>query len=313
MFRLGIDLGGSSITVGVVDDAHRILARTAAVTPKAETRRTIPEVIAACAQETLAAAGIQRSSCIGAGLGTPGICDTGRGVVRYAHNLGWNDFSAADALQKKLDMPVRIANDGNCAALGEAVAGAAKGCESALVLTLGTGVGGGFVLRGKLCAGHNGLGGEFGHIRIAADGEKCSCGEFGCWEAYASATALVRQAARAASVCPDSALHRCGTLSGSTVYAAAASGDPTARSVTEKYAEYVGMGLVSLINVLFPEIVLIGGGIANAGEALFGPVREYVHEHSFVRDRSLLPPIRAAALGNDAGIIGAAALITDIE
>lgn len=311
MYRLGIDLGGTNVSVGVVDAENRIVARASAETPKTDTRRTIPEAIAACARDALRSAGVSRADCAGAGMGAPGSCDTERGVVRYAHNLGWDGFAAADALRERLGMPVRLANDGDCAALGEAVAGAAKGCESALVLTLGTGIGGGFVIGGRLCAGHLRLGGEFGHIRIAIDGEACSCGERGCWEAYASAAALIRQAERAIASAPDSALHGCGTLNGETIYAAAAAGDPTAKRVTEEYAEYVGMGLVSLINVLFPELVLLGGGGAQAGDALLLPVRAYVREHSFIRDGSLLPPIRAAALGPDAGIIGAAALVSD--
>ncbi len=308
MYRIGIDLGGTNISVGVVDGAQRIVARAAAPTPKRDTENTIPDAIAACVSDALRSAGLSAADCVGAGLGVPGSCYTESGVVRNAHNLGWENVPAAALLRERLGLPVFLANDGDCAALGEAAAGAAKGCGSALVLTLGTGIGGGFVLDGKLRSGYRGLGGEFGHIRIAMDGKECSCGERGCWEAYASATALIRQAAEAAEAAPDSALNVCGVLSGRAIYEAAAAGDGAAQAVTAQYAEYVGMGLVSLVNVLFPELVLLGGGVANAGEALLGPVREYVYAHSFVRDKALLPPIRACALGSGAGIVGAAAL-----
>ncbi len=310
MYRLGIDLGGTNVAVGVVDAGNRIVSRAAAETPKTDTKNTIPDAIAACAERALRDAGLSRADCAGAGLGTPGSCDTASGLVRYAHNLDWDCFDAADALRERLRLPVRLANDGDCAALGEVIAGAAKGCACALVLTLGTGIGGGYILDGKICAGNRSLGGEFGHTRIAMDGEKCSCGEAGCWEAYASASALMRQAERAAANAPDSALRRCERLDGKAIYAAAAAGDAAALAVTARYAEYVGMGLVSLLNVLFPERILLGGGVSGAGEALFVPVRAYVRAHSYVRDATLLPPILPAALGRDAGIIGAAALIS---
>ena len=191
------------------------------------------------------------------------------------------------------------------------VAGAAKGCSSALLVTLGTGVGGGYVVDGKIQSGWRGLGGEFGHICVAMDGEPCSCGRRGCWEAYASASALIRQAAAAAAADPGSALSGAGALNGRAIYAAAAAGDAAALAVTERYAQYVGVGLVSLLNALFPEVILLGGGVSGAGEALLAPVRRFVAENAFIRDASLLPEIRAAALGGDAGMLGAAALVPE--
>ena len=171
------------------------------------------------------------------------------------------------------------------------------------------GVGGGFVVDGKIQSGWRGLGGDFGHICVAMDGEPCSCGRRGCWEAYASASALIRQAAAAAAGDPGSALNGAGALSGRSIYAAAAAGDAAALAVTERYAQYVGVGLVSLLNALFPEVILLGGGVSGAGDALLTPVRRFVAENAFIRDASLLPEIRAAALGGDAGMLGAAALV----
>ena len=309
MYRIGIDLGGTNIAVGIVDAQQQIVG--AAHTPT-RTRNGVDALlddIAQCVHSAMDAAGIGLSDCAGAGIGVPGTCDMQHGVVRNAHNLNWNGVGVTDGLQKRLGIPAALGNDADCAALGEVVAGAARGCESALMITLGTGVGGGYVSGGQICSGHRSLGGEFGHICIAMDGEPCSCGQRGCWEAYASATALIRQAKAAAAAHPASALNTAGAMDGRAIYAAAAAGDETACAVTAKYAEYVGVGLVNFINVLFPQVVLIGGGVSGAGEALLEPVRAYVAAHSFVRDAALLPVIRAAERGGDAGIIGAAALI----
>lgn len=308
MYRIGIDLGGTNIAVGIVDETHRIAAAERAPTRWQNGADALLDDIAACVDRALTRGGLALSDCAGAGIGVPGTCDTARGVVRYAHNIGWDGVPVTAALTRRLGLPAFLANDADCAALGEVTAGAAKGCGSALMITLGTGVGGGFVAGGRIWSGVGGLGGEYGHMRIAMDGEACTCGQRGCWEAYASATALIRQAKEAASAHPESALNSVA-LSGRTIYAAAASGDPAAQAVTAQYARYVGVGLVNFINALFPEVVLLGGGVSGAGEALLAPVRDYVRAHAFVRDAALLPEIRAAALGGDAGIIGAAALV----
>ena len=309
MYRIGIDLGGTHIAVGIVDDAHRIVAAKSIPTVSKNGVAALLDDIAACVKDTVAGNGLTMADCAGVGIGVPGTCDTKINVVRYAHNIGWDGVPVAEELRPRLGLPVRFANDADCAALGEVVAGAAKGCDGALMITLGTGVGGGFVVGGHIWSGYRGLGGEFGHVCIQHDGAPCSCGARGCWEAYASATALIRQAKEAAQAHPDSALNRAQRLSGRTIYAAAAAGDPTAQAVTAQYAAYVGAGLVNCINTLFPEVVLLGGGVSGAGEALLAPVRDYVRTHAFVRDAALLPEIRAAALGSDAGVIGAAALV----
>ena len=309
MYRIGIDLGGTNIAVGILDEENRIAASSSAPTRAALGAEQLLDDIAQCVMNALNFAGIFPEECAGAGIGSPGSCDTRRGVVHNAHNLGWKDVPVCDMLRRRLGLPVFLANDADCAALGEVTAGAAKGRESALLITLGTGVGGGYVTEGSVRSGYRGLGGEVGHICIAMDGEPCTCGRRGCWEAYASATALVRQAKEAALACPASALNAAGVLDGRAVFAAAEAGDETARAVVQRYAEYVGVGLVSLINALFPETVLIGGGISGAGEALLAPLRSYVAENAFIRDPELLPEIRTAALGADAGVIGAAALV----
>ena len=311
MFRIGIDLGGTNIAVGIVDEAQRIVAAHSVPTVWQNGARALLDDIAACVKAALANGGYTLADCAGAGIGVPGTCDTNRGVVRYAHNIGWDGVPVTSELRRRLDLPGFLANDADCAALGEVVGGAAKGCSSMLMVTLGTGVGGGFIVDGRIWCGFGGLGGEYGHMCIEMGGAPCTCGERGCWEAYASATALIRQAKEAAAAHPESALNVIA-LSGRTIYATAAAGDAAACAVTAQYAAYVGAGLVNFINALFPEVVLLGGGISGAGDALLVPVREYVKAHAFVRDAALLPEIRIAALGGDAGIIGAAALVRQI-
>ena len=308
MYRIGIDFGGSGIRVGVVDETGRMAASASAPTRAELGPEQVLDDMAQCVINGLNFSGIELEECAGIGVGTPGTCDPGTGTVRNLHNLGWDSVPLCEMLRQRLDLPVCLANDADCAALGEAVYGAAKGCESALLITLGTGVGGGFVLGGRLCSGHRGLGGEFGHICIAMDGEACTCGQRGCWEAYASGSALIRQAEAATKLHPASALNT-APLNGKTIYAAAAAGDAAAREVTAKYAEYVGLGLTGLVNALFPQRVLLGGGISGAGEALRAPVEAFVRAHAFVREPELLPEIGIASLGAEAGIFGAAALV----
>lgn len=307
-YRIGVDLGGTNIAAGIVDGVHRIVGSASVPTDSSRGAAGVADDIVRCIALALEKAGASLADCTALGVGSPGSCDMENGVVRNAHNLGWESVPLCALLRERTGLPAFVANDADCAALGEVVAGAARGCSSALLITLGTGVGGGLVIDGRIFSGFRSLGGEFGHMCIAMDGEDCTCGERGCWEAYASATALIRQGREAAAAHPESALARLERLDGRSIYAAAAAGDAAAAAVTARYAAYVGVGLVNLVNALFPEVILLGGGVAGAGEALLAPVRAYAAAHYFVRGAAALPDIRAAALGNDAGIIGAAAL-----
>ena len=309
MYRIGIDLGGTGIKVAVVDEDGTLAASASTPTRASLGAEQVLDDMAQCVINGLNFAGIELEECLGIGIGAPGNCDAEAGTVRNAHNLGWENMPVREMFRSRLDLPLYLANDADCAALGEATYGAAKGCGSALFITLGTGVGGGYILDGKIRSGHRSLGGEVGHMCLVLHGEPCTCGRRGCWEAYASATALTRQALAAAAAHPDSALNAAAAPDGKTVYALAEAGDAAAQAVTAQYAEYVGAGIVSLINLLFPEIVLLGGGISGAGDALLGPVRDYVRSHCFVRDTELLPELRIAVLGSDAGMLGAAALV----
>ena len=309
MYRIGIDLGGTTIAVGIVDEANCIVASATTPTRASLGPEQVADDIVQCIMNGLTLSGIEPEECLGIGIGSPGTCDCAAGIVRNAHNLGWENVPVCEMLRSRLNLPVYLANDADCAALGELTAGAAQGRCSALLITLGTGVGGGFVADGSIWSGHRGLGGEFGHMCICMDGALCTCGEHGCWEAYASASALVKQAAAAAESHPESVLNQCAPLDGKAIYAAASAGDPAAVAVTENYARYVAIGLVNLVNALYPEIILLSGGIAGAGSALLNPVQDYVNQHFFQRGTAILPEIQIAACGDKAGVIGAAALV----
>ncbi|MCD8240426.1 MAG: ROK family protein [Oscillospiraceae bacterium] len=306
-YYIGIDLGGSHFSVGIVDAQWRIIGEAAAPSAPERGAAAVAADMAAHILRALDAAGLSLSDCCAVGIGSPGTCDSATGVVLQAHNLGWYRVPLCALLQAELGVPAFLANDGDCAALGEVCAGAAQGSENALLVALGTGVGGGVILGGKICSGHRALGGELGHICIQMGGAECTCGARGCWEAYASAAALVRQAEVAAAEEPASALCAVGTLDGRKIFDAARAGDRTAVAVLARWYQYIGVGLVNLTNVLFPEVILLGGGVSAQGETLLAPVRAYVASHIFVRDCAQPPRIECAALANRAGVIGSAA------
>ncbi len=311
MLRIGVDLGGTKIAAGIIDENCALLARSETPTRAALGPETVVADMAECIKQALAKLGKDFSHCAGIGIGSPGLCDVANGSVRNAHNLGWYGVPVCDMLSALTGLPVKVDNDANCAALGEVAAGAAKGSDSALMVTLGTGVGGGIIIGGKIYSGWQSLGGEIGHMCIQMDGESCSCGQKGCWEAYAASSALVRQAEKAAAEHPESLLASdAGSLNGKKIFAAVNAGDEVARAVVESYCAYVGVGLVNLVNAIYPETIIIGGGISAVGETILGPIREYIANNFFASKRELMPAVKAAQLGNDAGIIGAAALIS---
>ena len=308
MYRIGIDLGGTNIAVGVVNETYEIVALhsvpTGASRPAAEVIRDMGDAVEAA----LAKAGVSIAECQSIGVGSPGTCDSEKGVVARAYNLGWFDVPVCAMLQQRFGIPVRLSNDANCAALAETVAGAAIGCENMVLITLGTGVGGGIIIDGKIYAGMRSAGAELGHMLLVLDGEQCTCGRRGCWETYASATALIRQAQQAAADHPESLLAQAGEITGLAVFQAADQGDSVAQSVIDRYCVYVAAGFTDLVNSLAPEMILLGGGISRQGERILAPIREYVVGNCFGQKDGAVPVIKAAKLGNEAGIIGAAAL-----
>jgi len=255
---------------------------------------------------------IKRSDITYVGIGSPGTVDSIRGIIVTSNNIVMKHFPMVEAFRSHFDIPVYIDNDANCAALGEIYNGAAKGHDTAIMITLGTGIGGGVIINKKIYGGSFNAGAELGHTVIVSGGEQCTCGRRGCWEAYASATALIRQAKKAAESNPGSILNKYlaenGRISGRTVFEAAKKGDKAAKAVVDEYILYVAEGITNLVNIFRPEVVLVGGGIAEQGETLFAPIRDYVQKYNFTGDLLELPEIKQAKLGNDAGILGAAML-----
>lgn len=311
--RLGIDIGGTSIKAGTVNQENEIIGRAAVPTDAGRPWQTVAQDIVKAAQLALQDAGHTEKECLSLGVGCPGTIDAQSGTVVYSNNLHWKDVPLAQALQKAFSLPVHISNDANCSTLGEVRAGAAKNCKNVVLLTLGTGVGSGIVLDGRLFEGSGPGGAEFGHTLLVMDGERCTCGRRGCLESYASATALIRQAKKAAETQPNSLLAKLceGDLSrmdGRIPFTAARSGDAAGQRVVKQYIAYLAAGITNAVNIFRPEMVLLSGGISKEGAYLTDPLEKLVRQNAFGGAASFLPQIRTAALGNDAGIIGAANL-----
>ena len=312
-YYLGIDLGGTNIKAGVVDDAFHIIGRAKAKTGIPRPAEEVMDAMAECAKAAAADAGVPWEKIRRIGIGVPGTANEETGVVEYANNLLFENVPMRAYLQKKLNKEIDITNDANAAALGEVLAGAAKGASNAVAVTLGTGVGGGIVIDGKLFTGFHYGGAELGHMGIVLGGRKCTCGRRGCLEAYASATGLIRSTKEAMDAAPDSlmwelAAENGGNVSGRTAFLAADRGDTAAQSVVNAYIEPLGYGLASIINILAPEILVIGGGVSNEGENLLCPLVECVRPQLYIRTPEKQTRMVLATLGNDAGLIGAAFL-----
>ena len=312
MVRIGIDLGGTNIVAGVMDDHYQLLAKAKCKTNASRPAREIVTDMARMAREAAEKVGVSMSEVAHVGVGSPGTCNAANGIVEYANNLGFDHVPIKAWLEEELHIPVSIENDANAAALGEALAGAARGARSCVCITLGTGVGGGIILDGKVYSGFNYAGAELGHMVIMVDGEDCTCGRQGCWEAYASATALVRQTRRAMEAHPDSTMWKiAGSLDnvdGRTAFDGMRAGDEAASQVVENYVHYVACGLINVINIFQPEVLCIGGGICKEGETLLKPIREYIFQERYSKFCEQQTRLCVAELGNDAGVIGAACL-----
>lgn len=312
MFTIGIDLGGTNIVASVVDENYKIVSTSKTKTNIPRSAEEIFDDIAKISKEAVANAGLTMADIASIGLGTPGTVNTD-GVIEYANNLGFDHVPAKAMIIERLgDIPVYIENDANCAALGEAYAGCGNGAKNFVAITLGTGVGSGVIVGGKIVAGVNNAGGECGHMVIVVDGEPCTCGRHGCWEAYASATALIRQTKAAMDANPDSVMHELakeeGKVSGRTAFDAMRRGDVAGIKVVEQYIKYVACGITNLVNALQPEVLCVGGGICAEGETLLRPLRRHVESERYSIYSKVQTKIVKAELGNDAGVIGAAIL-----
>lgn len=313
MYRIGVDLGGTNISAGVIDDKLEIIGRGKLKTNCPREAELILADVAKAVELAAADAGIGMKDVVSIGIGTPGSVNKTTGYIEYANNLDFDKVPAKQILEARLKKTVYLDNDANCAALGEAVAGVGRGVSSFVAITLGTGVGSGIVLDGKIVTGVNDGAGEMGHMVIVADGERCTCGRRGCWERYASATALIQQTKDAMHHDMDSKMWELvggdiNRVSGRTSFDAMRAGDKTAKKVVDKYIFYLAVGITNIVNALQPEIICIGGGIGHEKENLLVPLRKYVARERYSIHADRQTEILSAQLGNDAGIIGAALL-----
>lgn len=311
--HIGIDLGGTNIAVGIVDENNRICARQNRKTNAGQPFEKLVKDIGETAMEAVKNAGLEEDMIDSVGMGTPSCINPRTGRLVNANNLGWINVPLREEIQKYFSREVKIANDADCAALGEVTAGAASGYRNAIMVTLGTGVGGGIIQNGRIYSGADGMGSEIGHMKLVYGGERCSCGQKGCLEAYASATALIRQAREAMIRDPESKMNLLtggdtDRVEAKTVFDAAHAMDKTAIEVLDRYYGYLAGGISTLITLYRPEVIIIGGGISRQGDYLLKPLEKKIFEETFAAREIGIPKLMAASLGNDAGIIGAARL-----
>ena len=317
MYRIGIDLGGTNIAAGIVDKDLNLLYTASVPTGADREGALIMDDMAELCRKLCADHNIALSEIESIGIASPGIANHDPGVVEYANNLPFRKFPIAQMLRDRLGIErVRLENDANAAAWGEAVAGAAKGTTNSIMITLGTGVGGGIIIDNKVYSGFNYAGAELGHIVIEVNGAQCSCGRKGCWEAYSSATGLIRMTKEKIEECEKAGrptlmkkmAEEKGKVSGRTAFDAKRAGDEAASEVVDKYVLYLAEGLSNIVNIFQPEVVSLGGGVSNEGDYLLDLLMPRIRERVYGGNIVLATKICVAKLGNNAGIIGAAML-----
>ena len=304
-YYIGIDLGGTNIVAGVVDENYQILTKASVKTNLPRPEQEIAADMAAVARQAAEEAGLSLDQIEWVGVGTPGIANSATGIIEYSNNLGFCNTPMVQYLEEALGRPAFIENDANAAAYGEYVAGAAKGAKHAVCITLGTGVGGGIIIDGKIYCGSNFGGAEIGHTVIDVNGPMCSCGRKGCFEVFSSATGLIRMTKEALVAHPESAMKDEERITGRTAFNYMRAGD---EQVVDDYIRYLAAGITNTINIFQPDVLCIGGGVCNEGDPLLLPMKEIVKKEVYTRNSPKNTEIVIAKLGNDAGIIGAAFL-----
>lgn len=315
-YYIGVDIGGTNIAAGIVGEDFKILRKSSIKTLAPRSAESICDDIAVMCRKLCEEAGIPFGDIVGIGAACPGLVKDG--VVGFASNLRFENVPLKHLLEERTGKPCAVCNDANAAALAEYVDGAGKGYRSLVAVTIGTGVGGGIVLNGRIWEGFNGAGAEIGHIVTVPGGRLCTCGNRGCLETYCSATALINDTREAMVNDPTSKLWEVtgGTdnVNGQSAYIAAGMGDPTAKRVIGKFIKYLSIGVANIVTLLQPEVVCIGGGMSAEGETLIAPLSELVSQSGVIKSLAKKPKIKAAGLLNDAGIVGAAAdIIADIK
>lgn len=311
MYYIGIDLGGTNIAIGLVSEDGKIVIHKSIPTLSERGIDAICQDMIQLCKAIMKEKGLKKEDIHSIGVGTPGYIDSENGIIIYTNNIDIKNFEVGRIMKENLDIPVYVGNDADCAALGEVTSGVAKGCNNAIILTLGTGVGGGLIINRRIFNGSFPGGGELGHQVIIQGGRRCTCGRDGCLEAYASATGLIASAKEAALSNPSSMLNKLvdghmSQMNAKIPFDAAQQGDAVAQKVIDEYIGYLATGITNLINVFKPEMVVLGGGIAKQEEKLIKPLVEAVKKEVYAGD--LQTKIDVALLGNDAGIIGAAML-----
>ena len=315
-YTIGIDLGGTTMTAGLVNEDYEIVGKITWATRLPRPAEDLEKAMADLCREVAKQNGVDFSEVRYVGIGTPGSVNFTTGFVGYNTNFNYYDWNLGTDLEALLGCKVYVENDANAAAFGEYIAGGAKGYKDAVVITLGTGIGSGIILDGKILRGFNFAAGEMGHTVIVKDGRKCNCGRHGCWERYASARALSEDTKAAMREHRDTLMwdlvKDIDHVNAKTSFDAMEKGDALAKQVVENWMEYVGCGIANVVNTFEPEVICIGGGVSNQGETLLGPVRAYVEKETHDITTGRVPEIRACVLRNDAGVIGAAALADSI-
>lgn len=313
MYYIGIDLGGTNIAAGIVDEDGQIIYKESIPTQKKRNQQAIMEDMAKLSLKLLDEAGIKFQELQSIGVGSPGSPNPDEGIIIYNNNLGFINAPIRKVIQKEIPVPVYLDNDANCAALAEGLLGAAGGVKYSVTITLGTGIGGGIIMNNEIYSGFNNAGAELGHMVILSGGKECTCGRKGCWEAYASATALIELTQEAALKNHDSLLYTLvdgdlTLITAKTPFDAAKQGDPVANKVVRDYIGYLSEGLINIINIFQPEVLIVGGGVSKQGEYLINLLLERINQDTYSREEIPKTKLRTALLGNDAGIIGAALL-----
>lgn len=312
-YYVGIDLGGTNIAVGIVDESYQIIGRANKKTPAFHPAQEIADEMSSATLLAIEDAGILLDDVQWIGVGTPGTANPHTGVVGLAANLGFRNTPLGSMITNKISKPVFVDNDANAAAYGELLNGAAKGLNSVIMITLGTGVGGGIIIDGKIYSGFNCKGAELGHMGMVYNGVPCTCGRRGCIESYCSVSALIRMTREsmqlhASSKMWELAENSLDKVSGRIAFDAMREGDTYAAEVVQQYEQYIAYAVSGLINLFQPEAVVIGGGISKEGETLLEPIRKWTYEQCFNHEENNCTQILQAKLGNDAGILGAALL-----
>lgn len=317
MYRIGIDLGGTNIAAAIVGEDFKILKKKSIPTGAERPSELIMDDMAGLCRDVCGEAGIGTDDIEAIGIASPGVANHDDGIVEYSCNLPFRKFPICNELSKRLGISnVHVENDANAAAWGEAVAGSARGTKNSVMITLGTGVGGGVIIDGKVFSGFNYAGTELGHVVIEVGGRQCGCGRRGCWEAYSSATGLINMTNEKLKECAENggqtvmtdiaAKH--GKVSGRTAFDGMRAGDAAAKEVVDEYLKYLECGITNMINIFQPEVLSIGGGISGEGDALIEMIEPAIRKEQYGADFTSLTKICIAELGNDAGIIGAAFL-----